>query len=486
MKTLFYSLYANFLPPFGTQLELMKREKDAGHELYVVHCAGALSSCHANLKHHPVKCARCIERSQYFFEFMEIPKNRIFTIENSQESKEFNVPFFNTTEELLQYKYKGFEIGRGVASTLISRSRELEIDSTHFGELIELYLRMAIDAFESLQKVLLKVKPDLVIVYNGRQPEDRPLILLAEHLGINYESYVSGSTNQKFRLFNKGVVHYLKSFQQDIDQVLSRPDSTTELIESEGSAWFNRVSSNKSTHIPNYTESQEIGRLPESFDSNKINIAIFNSSEDEMKTFQDWKTPLYNNQNDAIKKICALFKDNNKIQFYLRIHPNLQSVNNTQMKEIASFNFKNLEVIQADSRVSTYSLMDACDKIITFGSSTGAEATHRGKPSILVGKSFYDHLDCVYKVNNYEELKELITQDKLESKPPFNARKYGYYLSRHGEEHLFLEFRNDGHYFQGQKLEKIRFRTIVYIFKTFLTDSAKWLKTRRIINKYNI
>jgi hypothetical protein len=486
MKILFYSLYANFLPPFGTQLELMKREKDAGNEIFVVRCKGVFLSCHANLEHHPVKCARCIDRSDFFFKQLGIPESNIYSIETSAESAGFLVPYFHNTDELLNFKYKGFELGRGVASTLISRSRELEIDSLRFGELIDIYLRMAIDAFESLQKIIDQILPDLVVLYNGRQPEDRPLVLLAEQRGIKYASYVAGSNIQKFRIFKNGVVHYLHSFQQHINELLLNHESTPEIIEIEGAKWFDRVAESLSKDTPNYTKSQQKGLLPVSFNRQKINIAIFNSSEDEMKTFQDWKTPLYQNQNEAIRKICEIFKDKKDIQFYLRIHPNLQSVLNTQMQEINSFNFQNLEIIPADSPVNTYSLMDACDKVITFGSSTGAEATHRGKPSILIGKSFYDHLDCVYKINDYHELLALIIDKNLKPKPAFNARKYGFYLSNHGEEHLFLEFREDGHYFNNQKLEKIRFGTVIRIMVDFYLQTSKWLKIKRILNKIKI
>jgi hypothetical protein len=484
MKILFYSIYANFLPPFGTLLELIKKEQENGNEVFVVRCKGAFTSCHANLKHNPIKCARCVERSDYAFELLGIPKKNIFDIVNTTESKQFEVPVFNSTDELLNFGYNGYQIGRGVASTIISRSRDLELSSTKYGELIELYLRMAIDSLSSLSQIIEKIKPDATYVYNGRQPEDRPLILLCEKLKIDYNSYVSGSNGKKYRLFKNGVVHYLKSVQNDVDTLLLSGVQNGIDIDKEGGDWFNSIFSNANKNLPDFTKSQVKGKLPEQFNTNQLNIAIYNSSEDEMKTFDDWRNPLYNNQNEAIKEICRSFLPYQNVQFYLRIHPNLSGVNNLQMKEIKAMDFPNLVVINADSDISTYGLMDACDKIITFGSSTGPEATHRGKPSILLGKSFYDHLDCVYIPKNYDELIELVLDKELKAKPAFNARKFGYYLANHGVDHNELIFKDQFHFFKNKKLEQIRPRLIFYIFEYLILHFKQWRITKKLIEKY--
>jgi len=463
---------------------MMKEEQLAGNELFVVRCKGALLSCHANLKHHPLKCARCVERSNHFFHLLDIPDSHIFDIKEIAADRVPHQTNFQNTDELLQYTFEGNPLGRGVASTIISRSRELEIDSTRYGELIDVYLHMAIQAYTSLKEVIEKVKPDRIYVYNGRQPEDRPMILLAEKLGIEYTSYVSGSSLEKFRSFNNGVVHYLRSFQQDIDLLLSNPDLSENEIDKEGAAFFNKVSSNSASSLPDYTRNQQKGLLPTSWQPELKNIAIFNSSEDEMKTFEDWKTHLYRNQNEGVRKICESFLPFPEVKFYLRIHPNLNGLNNSQMKELAEMRYPNLEIINADDPVSTYSLMSSCDKVITFGSSTGAEATHMGKVSILVGKSFYDHLDCVYKINNYEELVQYVLDDNLPAKPAFNARKYGYYFAHHGKHHRFLEFRKNGHYIENQRLEGIRFPLLPIAIKMFATQFFRWRKMDKLIRKY--
>ena len=79
----------------------------------------------------------------------------------------------------------------------------------------------------------------------------------------------------------------------------------------------------------------------------------------------------------------------------------MSKVNNAQLDEINTFNYANLKIIGPDEDIDTYKLMDIADKVISFGSTTGIEATFWGATSILFGKSFYMHLDAAYQPNSY-------------------------------------------------------------------------------------
>jgi hypothetical protein len=83
-------------------------------------------------------------------------------------------------------------------------------------------------------------------------------------------------------------------------------------------------------------------------------------------------------------------------------------------------------VIPPESIVSSYALMDACEKVITFGSTTGVEASYWGKPSILVGRAYYEMTGACYHVRDKEELVRDLN-DHLEPKDKLGAIKYGYF-----------------------------------------------------------
>lgn len=482
MKVLFYSLFNNFLPPFATQLELIKQEQDKGNEIFILKCNGVLDSCHANIKHSIIKCGRCQERADNFSKLLQIPKENVLNFKSTSSSITFNIPDFKNTAELMKFSYDGINIGRGVASNIISRYRDFHVTSEKYHDLIELQLKMALSTYLNGKRVIEEIKPDLIYIYNGRLGEIRPIIQLAQKLGIDYTSYVSGSSMKKYRTFKNSVVHNPNAFQKDLNSTWENAEESTRI--KVGRSFFENNRHNTVKNFPSYLDGQTRNKLPENFSSDQTNIAIFNSSEDEQATFDEWKTHLYKEQNQGIEKIVHKFANQKSIHFYLRVHPNLGKVVNKQMEEINNFSFPNLTVIPPDSEVDTYALMDACDKVITFGSTTGVEATYWQKPSILFGKSYYDHLDCVYQPNSVEELNTLIMDKNLKAKPKANALKYGYYVLENGTNHQFADIRDvNDVYFMKKNLGKISINTFIYILKN-LPDLLKHQKLNKLYDQY--
>ena len=181
-------------------------------------------------------------------------------------------------------------------------------------------------------------------------------------------------------------------------------------------------------------------KLPDGFDKDKTNIAIFNSSEDEMKVIKDWVFPQYKDQNEALKKIVDNFKGRTDMHLYLRVHPNLINVENSQIEELKAISSDNFTIIFPDESVNSYALIHACDKVVSFGSTVGIESSYLNKPSILFGNSFYRGLDCVYEPKTYDELFDLIQRDDLTAKSNFNIFLYPFTVYHRGDKLNNFEF----------------------------------------------
>ena len=98
--------------------------------------------------------------------------------------------------------------------------------------------------------------------------------------------------------------------------------------------------------------------LPENWDESKKNILICNSSEDEFASLNDeWKNHLYANQTDGIVQIINDTKDIENIHIYLRIHPHLAKVSNSDLTELLAIKSQHLTIIPANSLISTYHLV---------------------------------------------------------------------------------------------------------------------------------
>jgi len=137
---------------------------------------------------------------------------------------------------------------------------------------------------------------------------------------------------------------------------------------------------------------------------------VFNSSEDEFVAIEEWNNPFYASQNEALARLMTDIGNDGRIRFFLRVHPNLKGVCNSQVDGIEALAARHghLHVIAADSTVSSYALIDAADVVVTFGSTVGIEACHARKPSILMGRAMYEDLGVCIRPSSHDAFVELI------------------------------------------------------------------------------
>jgi hypothetical protein len=187
-----------------------------------------------------------------------------------------------------------------------------------------------------------------------------------------------------------------------------------------------------------FLEQQQEGTLPTGWEATKRNIAIFSSSEDEFEGIdEEWDKTLYPSQLEGVKAIADSFAGLPNFHFYFRLHPNLRRVTNSYTQQLRTLRAPNLTVLQPESSDSTYALMRNADKIITFGSTMGIEATFWGKPSILAGRSWYERLNGTYNPKTHSELVALLQSDL----PPMDKKGaliYGYYMSTFGQPYKYF------------------------------------------------
>ncbi len=484
MKVLFYSNQGLAPLHLGIELENLERLKAEGHEVFIVKCNNKLGGCYFNPCHNLLGCAICEARSDVFHKKINVQKEQVYSLKNYPEAEKVNLPHFKNLEELLDYKYDGVSLGRGVASSIISLRRDADINSNNENAFIDFQLRMAINVHLNFTHFIKEFKPDVLYFFNGRFAECFPLIGLAEKHNLPYTAMEVSSSKKRFELFENSLPHSIKKREQNLEKRWSESDPNTR--DEIAQKWFEEKRGGTIKTGIVYTDAQKANQLPEGFDPSILNVAIFNSSEDEMKVIEEWKLDLYQTQNEVIEKVAKHFKGHPNIHFYLRVHPNLGKVNNAQSRGIENLKFDNLTVIPPASSVDTYALMLACDKSLSFGSNTGIEATYWQKPSILFGKSFYQILDCVYHPESYEALYQLIQDPDLKPKSKSSTYKHAYYVSTYGRpfKHFDYDGKFNSHY-RKEKMERIYPRTVLYFFK-YLYNFPKWIKYNYIVRRKSI
>ena len=287
------------------------------------------------------------------------------------------------------------------------------------------------DFVDYAYKLLEEIQPDQILIYNGRLFENRLFYDIAKAKDISFVSLegMGGRVEpyKKIR-FEGDLPLSIPLFGRMIENLWKESPLSDEEKERQASTYYEKRRHGiliGDTKV--YTKEQQDGLLPEGFQTDKRNFAIFNSSQDEIEALgDDFMTGrIFDTQYEAIA--FMLEHADADIHFYLRIHPNLKGVSHKDHMELYDLRkYANITVIPPESIVSSYALMDACEKVITFGSTTGVEASYWGKPSILVGRAYYEMTGACYHVRDKEELVRDLN-DHLEPKDRLGAIKYGYF-----------------------------------------------------------
>lgn len=477
MKILIYAPYAINTPHFETELEIAQLHLDAGDEVVLLGCNANLLACDVNLYHYITVCLNCIGRRRAGIKLLSSKielKPLYFLMKQNKEEINRLRTGFSTISELKEFKVENFDIGYGVLSSIVSATREPDVDLVVYNDLLKRYLISSLAVYRSVQNYLSLYTFDRVYVYNGRYAHMRAAFRACQSRNVECILHERGSRITRYALYKNATPHDLVYVNEMIKEVWSSDDIANR-GEKASQFYLDRYNNISHTWIA-HTKDQQKDLLPEGWDDTKINVAIFISSEDEFEAIGDtWKNPIYDSQFEGITKILDSTRGNDRLQFYLRVHPNLRNVKSKQIEQLESLKSPHLTIIPADSPISTYALLRRASKVVTFGSTVGIEAVYWGIPSILAGPCFYRELGSTYNPKNHEELVEMLYSD-LRPKNKEGALMYGYYLNTFGIDFKYYE--SKGIYeglFKGVQVRPTR-------LVGFLTNMLGWASVLKLPN----
>lgn len=461
MKVLFAPVYIT-TPHFETELELMLKHVNLDDEVFVLQCNENLFSCEKNPNHFKSICFRCKSRFKKGTSMIE--NINILRYPESEINYDRLNDKFKDIEELINYSIDGINLGIGVASSLIDRYHDHKLDTTRYSKEIQIELKSAYLSFKTFEETIKKIKPDLIYIFNGRFSTLLPMILCAEKYNINYYTHErTGGQLNKYTLYENSIPHLFDYAGMEIKKLWKLNFNNRETT---GEVYFNERRNRIEQSWYSFTANQKNNLLPSNIPEDKSIISIFNSTIGEYAAVRGCENPFtfFKDEYDCLTSIFDYYRDDNTLQFYLRIHPNLAGFQNTQIKQLKSFigKYKNVEIILPESQVDTYKLVDVSDKIIVFGSTIGVEACFWGKPVIALATALYKDIDCCYWPKTFQELHRMIKGDLI-PKDRIEALKYGNWEKERGNNFEFVKLES---LFKGKFLNKEikmnTFQTVIY------------------------
>lgn len=442
-NVLFCNLYPLWCPHFETELEIIKHLTETLKlNIFMLECNGILSPCEANPQMLGGVCAACMRRRREYLAVTGLTDH----VENISLAKyasdDVVFPSFQTVDEMKNYRVDGCDIGLAAFSSLISQTRKLDFCLANDYDLILTFLRRAMRAKNIFEEILTEYKFNLVVLFNGRFADLRPVLRICQQRGIPCCTHERVFMLNRYGLFYNVYPHDL-SYMKKIIMTHYEQAAITEKEKCEIAAnWYLARMAGEAQGDVSFITRQKAGKIPY-LDSNKINIAIFNTSEDEFAAIEEYVNPVYKDQNDALWHLATDGNINARIHFFLRMHPNLQGVNNSQTQCIAKLPGSRITVIPADSDISSYDLLKACNGVITFGSTVGIEACFLGIQSILIGESSYGDLGGCIKPYSHEKVVSIINNLGAYAVSPERLYKasmiYGYFAATFGIEFRYFQ-----------------------------------------------
>lgn len=457
-----------------------------GNQVFFLLCNRNFRYCGCNMHGSPFKCFRCerfakglLKKCSPSIKVIEMDKH---LMEELYEEVDKVIFEYHSVKDIKSLVYKGAKVGMGCLSAFISHSRNNNpLIDDEFRAYFDKVLRKGCLYAEFQYRMIKEIQPDRVQLFNGRFMETRP----ASDIAI--QNHILLRSNEQWRVFPHRYIK--RQFYNALPQSIEAnhrwfesmwKDEYIPQVEKEriGRRFFE----SKYTHAfggdKDYTVKQITAKLPDNWDSTKKNYVIFNSSEDEFTAIggEYEERKVFNSQYDGVTYIVSLFKNRKDVNIYLRIHPNLAKIKYKYHTDLLSLGEKydNLFVIPGDSDVSSYALMREAYRVITFGSTTGIEATYMGKTVIALCINWFSGLDISYNPTTVEEAEQLILAENLSPKPQTEAIKFGYFIMNLNlPSFSFFDYNISDFRFLGRTLR--RYKLAKYFGSTTLYAIVGWV-----------
>ena len=453
-------------PILETELELIKQSVENGDEVHFVKCISEIETCFFNRNHLKNLCNICQLKVDKGIELLNL--NKKIKIHNLKIKKKFYFPNFRNLEKLKKYKINDFEIGYGVTSSLLSHELDHRPDLSKLNRDINNKLSSSYKIYIFFEKLIKKINPKEIYIFNGRISETWPILCLSKKHNIIFYTYEVAAKDQ-YRVIKNSTPHLIQTTVKPPPNYLK--SRIKQKIKIANSYIFNKDKFFKKIKMQNFNLTQKKKEIP-LINKNLRNISIFPSRLDEFESIKGLKNKIYKPDDTAgLRKILNSFKNKKEFFFFVRLHPNMRQlkINSSQMKDLFKLNkeFHNLKMIWPESEIDSYELIKNTEKVITFGSTITLEACFMKKPVISLNNNLFTQLNCAYTPKKHSNLIKLIEKKSLKPKNWKNSLFFFDYYTNRGRKFKFFKKKGENIFYKGKKIEIPKINYLKYSFEIF-------------------
>jgi len=366
---------------------------------------------------------------------VEHPNFKFYNVKFIQDSAYYNIPYFQTVENLKDYTFGNFKAGMSAYSSLISAVRCSSPSVILNQDFIKILIRSGIKIYKFSRTVFSQQSVDLAYLFNGRFAINRAILDAALEQNIEVRIHERGANSSRYIAWSFQP-HDITKFSQNIVNAW-QGETISDKVELAKQYFFERRNKEPKDWY-SYTKNQVVGFLP--VKKRARTIAYFSQSDDEYISVGDLvKWDKWPNQITAVQDLVDIVsRESGSLFLIIRLHPHLIRKDPRELDPWLSLSLPaNCLLLLPDDPTDTYALIEMADVVVTCSSTVGIESVFWGTPSICLGPSLYSNLDAVYLPNDKKELEDVLIEESLEVFPE-RSLPYGFYMATFGE--LFLHY----------------------------------------------
>ncbi len=332
------------------------------------------------------------------------------------------------------YQNNGAALGIGTLSSLIYHLGDIDPDLPSHRDLVDRLLRAARDSFELTRRLIGTHRPAAVLLFNGRFAAPKGIAEAARLSGVTAVYHEVGGAPDRYYCSDRSV-HSSSHARAMLREAWEQAGSEREAI---AARYFSPGRSGAVLLETTFHNPQERGRSLAS--TGRRRIVYYASSIDEYAAVEEGLDEgVFASQRDAVEWLVAWVQARPDHELIIRIHPRMRNLTPRERRWWMSQAGENVTTLPAEHPADSFALAASADRVVCYHSSLGADATYRGKVSILVGDASYRGLDCVYEPGSVEELARMLQDTALPPKPPENCLPFGYRQMTLGTPYRFYQ-----------------------------------------------
>ena len=333
-----------------------------------------------------------------------------------------------TRSAMRQVMYRGASLGRALLQVHPDRNTPVTDEHIWPKRWVDACIRSFAYAYDQTARVVADHQATAVVVFNGRFLHDSAVAGVAEHVGIPVLSFDSGGNDTDFDL-TIDATHDWSALQVRMRRMYDSWDP--EDRDRIGGQWFEERLGHLDPRNALFVESQNLGKGLERAEGKRM-VVYFSSSGDEISELDlDWRD-YFGGQPGALLALADVCRAQPETMFVVRTHPHKRMKPARDVQEWHEAVQEAAPDLHLDeySDIDSYTLMRQADIVVTYGSTTGVEASYAGKPVIVMGPSAYDELGCAVRVKDVEEIERALRDAAPGDRS--GAVSYGLMMRRRG------------------------------------------------------